>query len=192
MPNVTISVPDDLKAEMDKLLEVNWSEVSRKAISKYIDERKNPTPRVEFDIRETRIDHYPWQSSSHMLRVSLRIHNRMESEIVVDRVLFNVRFSEGSNHYGIGSGSGLHKMIIGPNSSGEMQLLLEMTRERIEAIADVFKSTFHCELECTLFAEGFRSPYSQQVYARIPIDEWKQAVDKVLHRQQSESTINIV
>jgi hypothetical protein len=180
MPNVTISVPDDLKAEMDKFLEVNWSEVGRKAIAKYIDERKNPTPRVEFDIRDARVGYYPWQSSSPTLTVSLRIHNHMESEIVVDRVLFHARCYEGSNQYGIGSGSDLYKRVIGANSSGEAYLILELTRERIEPLASVFKSTFQCQISCILFAEGFKNSYSQEVYTKIPIDEWKEAVSKVL------------
>jgi hypothetical protein len=179
MPNVTISVPDDLKNEMDKLQEVNWSEVSRKAIAKYIDERKTPTPRVEFDIRDVRIECYSWHSGFAVLRVPLRIHNMMESEIVVDRVLFNVRFSEGDIQHGIGSGNDLYKRTIGPNSSGEAQLVLELTREKIRSLADVFTSTFLCQLECVLFAEGYKNPYSQQMHTKIPIDEWKEAVGRV-------------
>ena len=34
--NLTISIPDDLKAEMDKYHEVNWDEVARNAIKSYI------------------------------------------------------------------------------------------------------------------------------------------------------------
>jgi hypothetical protein len=178
MPNVTISVPDDLKAEMDKLQEINWSEVSRKAILKYIDERKNPTPRVEFDVRDVSIDTSYWQNGSPALKISLRIHNRTGSEIIVDRVLFYVRFSEGSNQYGIWSGSDLYKKVINPNSSGDTQLILEMTHERIGLLEDVFKSTFYCQLNCVLFAVGFKFPYEQQLLIKIPIDEWKKAVNR--------------
>jgi hypothetical protein len=37
MPNVTVSVTDDLKREMEKLPEVNWSGVARKAIAQRIE-----------------------------------------------------------------------------------------------------------------------------------------------------------
>ena len=36
MPNITISVPEDLKIKMDNLSTVNWSEVFRKAVADYI------------------------------------------------------------------------------------------------------------------------------------------------------------
>jgi metal-responsive CopG/Arc/MetJ family transcriptional regulator len=32
MPTITLSVPEDLKREMDKAAEINWSEVAREAI----------------------------------------------------------------------------------------------------------------------------------------------------------------
>ncbi len=32
MPNITLSVPDDLKKAMDQHTEINWSEVARQAI----------------------------------------------------------------------------------------------------------------------------------------------------------------
>ena len=37
MVNLTLSIPDDLKKEMDDLPEINWSEVARGAIKKRID-----------------------------------------------------------------------------------------------------------------------------------------------------------
>lgn len=32
MVNITLSVPEELKSEMDKFKEINWSEVARQAI----------------------------------------------------------------------------------------------------------------------------------------------------------------
>ena len=42
MPNMTLSIPEDLFEEMNKIPEVKWSEVARDAISKYIQIRKTP------------------------------------------------------------------------------------------------------------------------------------------------------
>lgn len=36
MPTITLSVPEDLKTEMDKSKEINWSEVARQAIKEKI------------------------------------------------------------------------------------------------------------------------------------------------------------
>lgn len=38
--NLTISLPDELAKEMDKLPEVNWSELCRQCIHEYIQRRK--------------------------------------------------------------------------------------------------------------------------------------------------------
>lgn len=32
MPNITLSIPDELKKKMDQFKEMNWSEVARQAI----------------------------------------------------------------------------------------------------------------------------------------------------------------
>ena len=60
MPNLTINVPDQLKAEMDTLSEVNWSEICRKAISRYIAQRKNPSPQIELDVRTSTLTEYDY------------------------------------------------------------------------------------------------------------------------------------
>lgn len=38
MPTLTLAVPADLKAEMDRLPELNWSEVAREAIAQKVAE----------------------------------------------------------------------------------------------------------------------------------------------------------
>jgi Arc/MetJ-type ribon-helix-helix transcriptional regulator len=40
MPTVTVSVPTQIKQQMDTLTEVNWSEVARKAFVKRIQDQK--------------------------------------------------------------------------------------------------------------------------------------------------------
>ena len=40
MPTLTLAVPKDLKAEMDSMPELNWSEIARAAISKKVVEYK--------------------------------------------------------------------------------------------------------------------------------------------------------
>jgi hypothetical protein len=187
MPNVTISVPDDLKNEMDKFPEVSWSEISRKAILKYIEERKNPTPKVELDLREARLEYYPSWTVSPSLRMSLKIHNMMDSEVIVDRILFDVSFVESSHQYPVGAGFGLHKRIINPNSSVEIQLVFELPKEKIESLSGLFSSTFQCRVIYTIFLEGFKNPYSQDTSTKIAIDEWKDVVKNVLKSKSSRT-----
>jgi len=180
MPNVTISVSDELKAEMDTLSEVNWSEVCRKAISRYIAQRKNPVPDIELDLRVSRLIPDSFETGYPTLSIDLRIYNKMESEITVDRILSNASFIKDGRVYAIGSGYDLHKRNIGPNSAGGAQIHLILLREKISKLKDVFKSTFPCIIRCVVYIEGFRNPYNQEVKTRIPIDDWNDIVKKVL------------
>lgn len=36
MPNMTLAIPDELKARMDRYREINWSEVARQAIDQRV------------------------------------------------------------------------------------------------------------------------------------------------------------
>lgn len=40
MPTITLSVPEDLKRDMDELREINWSEVARAAIKSKVAQLK--------------------------------------------------------------------------------------------------------------------------------------------------------
>ena len=186
MPNVTISVPDGLKAEMDTLSEVNWSEICRKAIARYIAERKNPTPKIELDLREATLDPYHYKTGYPTLTIPIRIHNKTQSEIMVDRILFDVRFVRSDGHqYVLGSSYDLYKRIIGGNSVGEALAHTTLPKEKIASLEGELASTFYCYISCAVFVEGFRNPYNQEVKTRIPIDDWKELVERVLKVSQS-------
>jgi len=180
MPNVTITVPDELKAEMDKLAEVSWSEICRNAITKYIEERKNPHPNFELEVRHPRLIEAPnsWETGYPTLGIMLKIYNKMVSEIIVDRILCTARFTESGNVYTLGSTAYLHRKPIGPNSSGFMDVFFPVFREKLESLSEVFSSTFTCTINCVVYVEGFRDPYAQDVEIQIPIDTWKSLVRK--------------
>lgn len=40
--NITLSMPDEMAKEMEKMPEVNWSAVARKCIERYMERRQNP------------------------------------------------------------------------------------------------------------------------------------------------------
>lgn len=181
MPNVTISVPDSLKAKMDTLSEVNWSEICRKAISRYIAQRKNPTPKIELDLREVRLDSHGYQTGYPTLTVPLRIHNKMESEITIDRILYTIQsITEDGHQYILGSGCDLYKRIIDSNSIDTATIRSPLPNEKIASLKNVFTSTFRCVIRCIVFVDGFRNPYNQDVTTRIPIDDWRELSKRVL------------
>ena len=180
MPNLTISVPEGLKTEMDALSEVNWSEICRKAISKYIAERKNPTPSIELDLRNASLISQGYETGYPTLRVDLRIQNKMNSDITVDRILFNVRFTAQGHVHMVDSAVDLHRRNIAANSVGGAQLHLVLPREKIDEMKSAFQSTFDCLITCLVYVDGFREAYRQEAETRIPIDDWNKFVVRAL------------
>lgn len=176
MPNVTISVPEDLKRDMDELTEVSWSQVCRNAISRYITERKRPTPNIELDLQNISLEAKYHESGYPVLSMSLRIHNKMEFDIIIDRILFNVGFWEGNRVYYVGSSYDLYKNTIPPTLTISKQTFQSLPKEKIEELRDTFDSTFRCGIRCIVFVEGFKQPYSRELHTRIPIDEWKKII----------------
>ncbi len=185
MPNITISVSDELRTEMDELSEVNWSEICRKAISGYIIQRKNPNPPVELELRLATLNYSAIQTGYPTVTLNLKISNRSNSEITVDRILCNAQFREYDTHYGIGYANDLHPRYISPNSSGFSTVHFVLPKEKILELKDAFSGTFYCVIRCLAFIDGFRNPLNQEVQTRIPIDDWKSIVEKVLKPKQA-------
>jgi len=183
MPNVTISVPEELKVEMDKLSEVNWSEIGRKAISEYIAQRKNPHPSIGLDLRDVRMEMYH-PSGYPTLTLILNIHNKMNINITVDRILYNIRLRspKTSQEFRVGSGFDLNRRVFIPNSIGGTVLFLPLFKWKLEELEGKFSSTFPCIVDCTVIANGFNNPYHQEVRTEIPIDRWLDFEKKALNR----------
>jgi hypothetical protein len=180
MPNVTITVPDELKAEMDKLAEVSWSEICRNAISLYISQRSNPTPWFELSLERVTVEQSNFQTGYPTLTIDLKIHNKTSSELIVDRIIVSARGWKDSHAFPLGIGYGLNKTAIIPNSAVNRRIFLVLLREKIASLENVFTSSFNCEVHFSIYAEGFKNGYEQDLTAKIPIDEWKEVVIKTL------------
>lgn len=185
MVNVTISITEELKAEMDKYPEVNWSKVCRDAIDTYIRIIENPSPQVEFELKDVRLQ---WLGVEPRLQLDLHIRNNMKSEVVLDRLFYEVIFltSRGSE-FNIGSDVYLMKksfsgtVAIYPfmriNPSKMLQVSLDITR------------TFACRVQFQAFFEGFKEPYNTQKEAQIPIDFWQRFIKQVVDNEKQIAEI---
>jgi hypothetical protein len=179
MANVTISVSDDLKAEMDKLSEVSWSEICRNAISLYISQRKDPTPKIELDVRNSMLVDYDFDTGYPTMTMDIRIQNRMTSEINVDRILAIARaYSKDGQTLVLGQTNDLHRRIINPNSFGAAMIRFVLLKEKLAELQNKFDSTFNCSVECMVFVDGFKNGYNQSIIVQIPIDVWNTVVKK--------------
>jgi len=182
MPNVTITVPEELKTQMDKYSEVSWSEISRNAISQYIAQRENPTPRIDLDFRQSRMDYHDWETGYPTLIVDLRIQNRMSTKIIVDRILSTARTEDKTSHTVVfGQANDLHRKIIQPNSVGLATLRLTFPQEKLEECRDKFENTFDCKFICSVYVDDFNEPYRQEFTVQIPIDLWNKVINKAVN-----------
>jgi hypothetical protein len=186
MPNVTITVSEELKAEMDKLSEVSWSEICRNAISLYISERGSPTPKIELDVRSSRLTDYDSETGYPALIMDIRIQNRMNSEIRVDRILANVKsFPQEGSVVSFGQANDLQRKAVGSNSIGSGTLRLALPSDKLKELQGIFKSTFDCYVFISVFVDGFKNSYDTQLVTQIPIDVWKGVVETALKRFQA-------
>lgn len=189
MPNLTISVSEELKTQMDGFSEVSWSEICRKAITAYIQSRINPIPQIQLRASEISLESYH-ESGYPGLRIDLLIQNQMNFEIVVDRILYNVNFFTTKGRFdGAGSDADLYKRSVTANAMGGAQLFLKMTKDRITYLDQFLEETFQCKIECVVFVEGFKHAYRGEVKFKIPIDEWRKFVDRVKPKKTSEISV---
>jgi hypothetical protein len=180
MPNVTISIPEDLKNEMDALTEVNWSEICRGAISLYITQRKNPIPQIELSIYNYRMDAHDFETGYPTLTLDLRIFNKMNTEILVDRVLCSLTFRGRDRIFPIGNACDLHRKWILANGVGGATIRLVLLKEKLIELKDNFQSTFNCEIRCSVIVENFWNEFTGEVSTKIPIDLWNETVTEAL------------
>ena len=176
MVNVTVSVTEELKAEMEKLSEVNWSEICRGAISKYIRVRKSPRPLLEFSaIRETCDE----RNGVQRISIDLSIQNLMNVDVTIDRIFYEVWLATKDRFVYASSGQYLRKQRIPQNSKRNIRLSAEIDRFTTLELEPKFKETFNCKFVLEAFTEEFKDELHSDVIVKIPIDEWQKSADSV-------------
>ena len=186
MPNVTITVSEELKAQMDNYSEVSWSEICRNAISQYISQRENPTPKIELDARVSNLIAYNYTTGYPTLTIDLRIQNKLNVEIAVDRILATAKtFANDGRTVVLGQAYFLYRAIIGSNSRVIATIDFTFPKEKLEEFQGKFTHTFDCYINCVIFVDGFKERYSQDVPFQIPIDVWNDVMKKALGTDQA-------
>lgn len=183
MVNFTVSIPEDLKTEMDKYSDVNWSEVTRKSIQAYLLNRKNSFPPLDFEIKEihVRYDHDLMRPS---MSLSFKATNKLDSELIIDRILFKVEFDK---EYGRGKLEGAftgqfleYQSIIGQGDSN-IKITFNPEVDMLRRLSDKMDATFWVYATLTVYVQGFTSPQIKVPPLKVPIDEWKKEVKSALN-----------
>lgn len=187
MVNFTVSIPEDLKAEMDKFPDVNWSELTRKSIQIYLENRKNPFPPLEFEIKGAHIS-YEHDLMRPSMSLSLKAMNKLDSELIIDRILFKVEFDKEYGRQkleGAFTGKSLEYEPILPNES-KIVIRFYPQVDMLRRLSDKMEATFWVYVTLTVYVQGFRSPQIKVVSIKVPIDEWKNEVKTALNSYDAD------
>jgi len=186
MANLTISVPDELKSEMDSMTEVNWSDVGRKAIIGYIQSRRSPTPLVDLQIEDATWIYADWQPA---LQLSLRMRNLMESEIKVNQTVFHLQIQVPGRIFNIAPITHSQSAVLQPGAPWPFQVLLRAQPEAILEMNQQIKSTFFCNIVAMVHGEGFQRPASIRLLTKTGKDEWETFVTQVIYALKTQWTL---
>jgi hypothetical protein len=179
--NFTVTISEELKAEMDRYPEVNWSEVFRKNIQSYMQVRQNPTPQLDFEMKEAHVS-WNWLLAQPRISVFLRIVNRLAADVLLDRILFSVAVLTSTTREARGGFEGqyLQYRQLSSSKSTDVELSLYPDAELLERLTNKLEATFVLQLDLTACVEGYPNPCVKQIIGKVPIDEWKNEVGTAL------------
>jgi len=94
MPNITLSVSNEMKVRMDQFTEVSWSDVCRYSIQEYLEQREKNTKITDSEKLKvlTTID-IVGRRRDNKLVYMIKIKNIDEFDVILDRAIFGVEYS---------------------------------------------------------------------------------------------------
>jgi hypothetical protein len=181
MVNMTFSIPDDLKAEMDRIEEVSWSKVASNAIKGYLYSRLVESPQLEILLRD--VSPSVQVETGPALIASLRVENRMPIEGMIDRVRFQVSLVTGSNVLMSRDGWHLTPIWLRANRPSDLQYPIPVDADDVIRTAHLVKQTLLVRAKVEVFVRAswgdFQQPYRSEVYSKLPSDDWQNFVANV-------------
>lgn len=188
MVNFTVSLPEDLKAEMEKYPDVNWSEFTRKSIQSYLVSRKNPFPSLEFEMTGLNVS-YDSDLMKPVMSLLLSANNNSDIEIVLDRMLFKVEFDKEHGRaklMGAFNGQFLEYQSVRGQEIINFKISFYPKIDMLKRLSEKLESTFWVYATLTVFAQGFGAPLTKVVNTKVPIDEWKKQVTSTLNNYDAD------
>lgn len=174
MVNFTITIPEDLKAEMDKLTDVNWSDVCRQAIRMYLTTRFQSNPPVLVSIESVSLETgYP-----DRLQVMIALTNEIDSKIQLERIEFRIKLF-GGQQWDLGAGICYTAKEIPPKRRVTVPLRSEVRLEWLAVFNQATNQMFQCSVDIDVYAHGFSQPTRFSGLPVIPIDVWRRSADMI-------------
>jgi hypothetical protein len=186
--NFTVSIPEEIKNEMEKFQEVNWSNIVRKSIQTYLQARQNPVPLIDFDARDVHVCFQGWRPYVYAI---VNATNKLPNDVIIDRILFRMEVIKQHNTFGSNESTSfesagfegyfLEYRLLKPGEPSPIQLLVHPSVEFLRRVTESLSSTFILDITLKVFVQGFTNPINtSKIMTKVPIDEWKREVEGVL------------
>ncbi len=174
--SISIYIPDELADRMGKLPEVNWSEIARQCIENYIEQRK-PTEEEKLHIRlleprQIRCTPLPrFFPKTQEFDIVYRIENQSEEDLILDRLLYEIRVMQenGRTAIGIIRGLNLEKTEINKGSGFSMLEKPSVPKELLQKMIETASSSGNIEMRFsgTIYFDSRKGPSRVGLYADI-------------------------
>lgn len=202
MVNFTVSLPEELKAEMDKFPDINWSEQIRKNIQSFLLYKRNQFPPLEFELAELFFT-YANDLMQPLMVICLKVTKKMlDSQLIIDRMLFTVKFVKehfiphGEDYrvvearekkalQGIFRENLLQYTYI-IKSDSDVKIPLSPPVDLFRRLNVKMQATFWVDISLTAYVQGFEHPAIKNLSIKVPIDEWKSQANSVLSSYDSD------
>ena len=186
MVHVTISLPEALKHDMDEQPDVNWSKVCREAISAHIRLLENPYPEIKAELGEVR---FVYQKGKPGLILDLAFKNEMRTQLMLDRILFDVDFipTPGTT-LSVGSSVEVRKLYV-PAGKWLKRAFIDVDPDVIFLLDRQLTRPFQCRALITAFFEDFKEAYTISRAVKVPIYDWREFVDLVVKTEKERMGI---
>jgi hypothetical protein len=184
MVNFTVTVPEDLKTEMDRFEEVNWSLVFRNSVLNYIQARQNPQPKLDYELKAVGV--VPnWASWRPDVFFEVNVKNLMDASILVDRMVLFARFygsAEGNDCLGGFECYHLEPRSIPANSSSVIQVQAYPDEDFMRRFSTFISRSFVVEVDIRTYVQGFPNESTKvNIRVKVPFDEWKEQSKRALN-----------
>lgn len=166
MANITVSVPEELKAKMDQMTDVNWSEIARNGFTQYIRTRESQSPPIHVGVRT--FSFATDMEKDTVLRVGLQLRNDSDAPLVIDRM----SISANIGGWYVGPQYRHEGSYINKNSESNMPLDLKLVPTIAISLIRSIKASFRCELTIVTYCDGFAAPYHFYHSEKVTIEEW--------------------
>ena len=181
MVNFTVALPEDLKAEMEKFSDVNWSDFIRKNIQLYLRNRKNSFPPLNFELEGLSVL-YNADLKRPSMRLYLTVTNKMDIKLIIDRILFKVEFDKEFGRNKLEGAFVNQSLEYQPILTGETKITIDFypQLDMLFRLNKKMDATFWVYVTLTTYVQGFESAHTQVIWTKFPIDGWRNAMSFAL------------